>query len=347
MSQKKYVFIILILVVLTSACSSDNVRNYSENLILLNEAEVTEIPLSGEVAERKSEISGLSWYGDELILLPQYPDRFSDNGLGKIFYLKKNQIDNFLNDIDNTPLQSDYYLIDLSKFSDLFQPGSGFEAITTNNDTAYFSIESLNKGETESYVIFGIIDSIKKRIILDENSLTLVNSKIHIHNLSNETILSYRGEIIPIYEANGRLINPNSEVSIYNNSLKYLRKIDFPKVEYRITDVTSVDKSGKFWAINYFYPGDIKKLKVDSDYLIDEFGIGKSHFKGKPIERLVEFQFRANEIIIVKQSPIYLQLIENDSRNWEGIARYDGSINGFLLATDTFPKTILGFVKGK
>jgi len=32
----------------------------------------------------------------------------------------------------------------------------------------------------------------------------------------------------------------------------------------------------------------------------------------------------------------------NDARNWEGIVRLDN--RGFLLATDKFPTTILGFV---
>ena len=31
-----------------------------------------EIPLNGEAAERSLEMSGLAWYGDYLILMPQY-----------------------------------------------------------------------------------------------------------------------------------------------------------------------------------------------------------------------------------------------------------------------------------
>ena len=123
--------------------------------------------------------------------------------------------------------------------------------------------------------------------------------------------------------------------------------LNFPNIEYRITDVTSVDKNGNFWAINYLYPGDTKKLKVDSDLIIDNFGIGKSHIRSKPIERLVEFKYYENKIEIVKQAPLYLKLFEDDSRNWEGLARYNGTQNGFLIATDTFPETILGFVRVK
>jgi hypothetical protein len=44
--------------------------------------------------------------------------------------------------------------------------------------------------------------------------------------------------------------------------------------------------------------------------------------------------------------PIYLQLLPGGiSRNWEGVVRYqDGELDGFLLVTDEFPTTMLGFV---
>ena len=34
-----------------------------------------EIPLNGEAAERSLEMSGLAWYGDYLILMPQYVNK--------------------------------------------------------------------------------------------------------------------------------------------------------------------------------------------------------------------------------------------------------------------------------
>ncbi len=329
------------------SCSPDILTNNYPNSKILEETEVVEIPLTGKIAERKSEISGLCWYKDNLILLPQYPDRYSENGLGKIFFIKKQQIDNYLNGDKKSSLATDFFTIDLKDFSNLFQIGSGFEAVTTNNDTVYFSIESLNNGETETFLIMGIIDPLLKKISLNKNSLTLVNSKLHIHNLSDETILYYRNKIIPIYEANGDAINPKPVVSIYDKSLHFVKEIEFPHIEYRITDATSADKDGKFWAINYLYPGDIKKLKMDKDLLIEKYGIGKSHIKSKAVERLVEFQYTDSGIKLLEKPPLYFTLLKNDSRNWEGLARYNGKIKGFLVATDTFPKTILAFVKGQ
>ncbi|MCZ7666234.1 MAG: hypothetical protein M5U34_02815 [Chloroflexi bacterium] len=37
------------------------------------ETPITEIALAGALAEAKAELSGMAWYGDTLIFLPQYP----------------------------------------------------------------------------------------------------------------------------------------------------------------------------------------------------------------------------------------------------------------------------------
>jgi hypothetical protein len=51
-----------------------------------------------------------------------------------------------------------------------------------------------------------------------------------------------------------------------------------------------------------------------------------------------------DKIFLSAQVPIYLKLMPDNSRNWEGIARFE---DGFLIATDTFPETIFAFVKPK
>ena len=39
---------------------------------------VIEIPLRGSAGNSDMEFSGLAWFGEHLLLLPQYPDRESD-----------------------------------------------------------------------------------------------------------------------------------------------------------------------------------------------------------------------------------------------------------------------------
>ena len=104
-----------------------------------------------------------------------------------------------------------------------------------------------------------------------------------------------------------------------------------------------MDDSGRFWAINYLYPGDVDKLQPDDDALIRQYGQGPSHAQSEIVERLVEFQIVDGKISRTQTPPIQLELAASgEARNWEGIARLDGL--GFLIVTDQHPETILGFV---
>ena len=53
-------------------------------------------------------------------------------------------------------------------------------------------------------------------------------------------------------------------------------------------------------------------------------------------------QYDADGITFVDRAPVQLELPGEDARNWEGIVRLDDV--GFLLVTDQYPQTILGFV---
>ena len=44
-------------------------------LVSAGEVMPIEIPLEGEAADRSLEMSGLAWYGDYLILMPQYVNK--------------------------------------------------------------------------------------------------------------------------------------------------------------------------------------------------------------------------------------------------------------------------------
>lgn len=345
MKNLKLAFLLFLALLILHSCTTSNISTRSQlikDAKIIKESEVLRIPLLGEVSNRKSEISGLCWYGDQLILLPQYPNSF-EGDLGKIFFIQKEKLENFISKKNKTPISPEYYTIDLENLENLFTLGSGFESITINNDTAYFTIESMNDGKTETILISGIIDSTKKTIKLDKSSITKDPTDIFIHNISDESILFHDNRIIPVYEIFGKNINNNPKVSIFDKNLKFLQRIDFPSIEYRITDLSSVDENGNFWAINYLYPGDIRKLNPTDDELISKFGLGISHKSENPIERLVQFNIDNDKICIVNKAPIYIELMKGESRNWEGLAKYKS--DGFLMVTDTFPETILAFIK--
>ena len=115
-----------------------------------------------------------------------------------------------------------------------------------------------------------------------------------------------------------------------------------PNIEYRITDATRIDQNGRFWAINYFWPGDKKRLKPAADPIAETSGKGKTHQSSDVVERLIEFEIKDEIINFSDHEPIQLELDKDAPRNWEGIVRIDDK--GFLIATDKHPKMILGFV---
>jgi hypothetical protein len=57
---------------------------------------------------------------------------------------------------------------------------------------------------------------------------------------------------------------------------------------------------------------------------------------------LIEFRIDKDDVNLIDQAPIYLELLDEDSRNWEGIVAYG---DGFLLVTDRFPTTILAYIE--
>lgn len=149
--------------------------------------------------------------------------------------------------------------------------------------------------------------------------------------------------LLTLHEANGQGINAKPIAHRFGADLAPAGTLPFVQVEYRVTDVTALDGEDRFWAINCFFPGD-EKLRPEADPLAERYGQGPSHARHEQAERLLEFRYKPSGILLVERPPLQLELPSDEARNWEGIARLDG--HGFLLATDKFPGTILGFVPG-
>ncbi len=141
MDNHWFIKVFIITALLITSCSkkeSSFITNEEKNAKVLDETEIIQIQLAGEVAIRKSEISGLCWYNNDLILLPQYPDRFPDEAGGKIFYISKEKIKSYLSGKNKSPLEAEYFSINVKDFPDLFSFGSGFESVTINNNIVRF-----------------------------------------------------------------------------------------------------------------------------------------------------------------------------------------------------------------
>ena len=297
-------------------------------LIVFSQAvEPIYITLNGDITSPDQEISGLAWYNDNLILLPQYPT-------DKIYSIPKQQIIEFL-DSARTTILPNKIIWNSSGLDKQISGFEGYESIIFNNDTVYVTIEA-EKGKVNSgYVARGIIDN--SIIKINGKSLRKIKTPITLRNMTYETILLTNTSVITIYEVNSEKVNESPVYHQFDKDLRSDIVKSFPFTEYRITDATDVDSVGKFWVTNYFWPGDYNLIKPELNYIITT----KKDIK--PVERLLEFQIVNNEIVRTKTKPIDIKLSEfGDSRNWEGVVRLDNT--GFLIATDKFPGTILAFI---
>jgi hypothetical protein len=180
--------------------------------------------------------------------------------------------------------------------------------------------------------------------IIDVNieHIVKINPPANIHNMSFESILYTRNSLWTLFEANGINANQNPNTSVFSLGLNLKKQLSFPHVEYRITDFTSVDNHGKFWAINYFWPGYRKHVSPETDYYVNTFGAGETHQKYDHVERLLEFQITPKGIFPTETQPVEIVLEENNPRNWEGLVKLDEL--GFLIISDEHPETIFAFI---
>jgi hypothetical protein len=294
--------------------------------------------LSGLITNPKQEISGMDLYKDQIMLLPE-------NLGGFLYMISKGEILNALEkkeEILIEPKQPAFHTPDYSKFIPGFE---GLEAIAFNGNNVYITLESKDDKMMRGYLAWGTIDPTTKEVTIPKKNLLELETPIQVNNMTFESLLIHNDHIILFYETQG--INLQKSVWQYRVSLAdfSVSKIEFPNIEYRITDVSRVDDQNHFWAINYYWPGDAKHLKPAPDPIVMKIKEGKSHQNSDVVERLIEFEFKEDKIQLSGREPIQIELDEKASRNWEGIVRLDD--RGFLVATDKYPEMILGFIPFK
>ncbi len=307
------------------------------------EQPVRSIPLAGPLAGERAEVSGLAWYGDALLILPQYPDFAGDGeeGDGSLYALAKTDILAYLDGTTPGPLEPrpvPFSAPGLGRQIDGFQ---GYEAIAVAADRVYLTIEAQTKQGMHGYLVAGSIEPGLAAVRLDPGTVVAVEPQGSLGNKSDEALVMLDDRLLSLYEVNGAGLNAEPVAHAWSLDLAPLGSVPFPHVEYRITDATPPDAGGRFWAINYFFRCE-PELASASDPLADGYGRGATHIAHSHVERLIELQYTSSGIVLSGTPPIQLELLP-DARNWEGLARLDGQ--GFLLMTDKFPGTILGFVR--
>ncbi len=283
----------------------------------------------------------MSWHGDKLILLPQYPEHYRSGTDGELFYLNKVDIIDYLEGRINGPLEPVEIPLTAPGLANI-KGYEGLEAITVAGEQVFVTIEA-KPDKMLGYIISGRIAPDLSAMSLNISLIAPIQPQADLPNMTDEAVVVAGRRLITLYEANGANVNPAPVAHLFDLGLQPQGTISMTHLEYRITDATSMDDSGRFWVINYFFPGDTL-LNPAPDTLAEDYGEGPTHALNKTVERLVELQLSEDGIVLSDSEPIQLQLLgDSASRNWEAIARLDD--RGFLLATDQYPETILGFVE--
>jgi hypothetical protein len=307
---------------------------------VLPEQPVKQIELAGVAADRKAEFSGLAWYGDNLILLPQYPNVFDETGDGKLFYLPKKEIMAYVDGTSQTPLEPRPIQLVAPGLAEGIPAYQGFESIGFAGNQAFLTIESGEGTDMMGHIISGEISSDLSTLTLDTSNVVDIQPQAVSANHTDESLLVMKDKVLTFYEVDGEKIVAEPVAHVFDFNLKPLGTIPMTNLEYRLTD-TSLASGNEFWGINYFFPGD-SDLAPATDPIADKFGKGESQNNFAQIERLVKFEYSDAGATLADTAPVSLVLTSEDARNWEGLVVLDDQ--GFLLATDKYPSTILAFV---
>ena len=333
MSWYHYFIISMILGLFVSGChtSDDNPANPTNGINYI------QIPLSGIAAQSNAEFSGLAWYGDKLVLMPENPESFSDF---HFFSITKSAIDSFLvNPKSGSPHISTIQL--KGDFSSIIPGFEGFESIIFQGDRAYLTIEAHNDTRMTGWLVSGQMSADGNSLVLDTHLYSPIPVPGNIPNYASEAITIYKGELVTFYEANGKNVNNAPMAYRFDTGLNYMGNFPFPHIEYRITDASAVDSSGRFWLMNYYYPGEKRKLNPADDI----FAANKATSTDHTVERLIHMKFKDNQIMVADSSTLEMASSIKNGNNWEGVARLGNK--GFLVITDEYPETILAFIPFK
>jgi hypothetical protein len=312
----------------------------------VQEAVPRRIRINGPAGRRKAQLSGLAWWGDRLLLLPQYPAAQGDT-VPVVYAIHRSDLAAALarpsGNGDTAGITPEAIPVDATSLK--HAPGyQGVEAVTVAGRTVFAAVEATGEDGARSgmraYVGKGTAAA-GTGSALSFSETKEVPVPVAISNMAYEALVHHEGALIALFEANGANVNAEPEAVRLTKDLQLLAFLPMPSLEYRLTDATSADSAGRFWVTNYLYEGDIDALNPVTDSVAVEHGVGWTHRNGGAVERLVELQVTGSQIRRTDTPPIWIARADTTGRNWEGVVRFG---EGFLLATDTFPETVLAYV---
>jgi hypothetical protein len=307
-------------------------------------APVRLLTLEGPLATPEAEVSSMTWKGDTLVILPQYPDRFAEDGKLGFFGVAKHKILQALDSSDPDPIRPHLVLSKAPGLAGIVRGFDGLEAVGCIGDRYYMTVEANDDTVMAGFLVSGSYSLVDDMVVMDMKHLTSIPMGLNIPNVAEEAIIIDGDRVITISEANGLNVNPEPKAKVFNADAEFVGLIPMPNIEYRVTDATALDENRRFWVINYYFPPERAKLNPAPDRELARFGDPDSFDPDRCIERLLELRLTTDGRIVRTESPpINLELLPNgECRNWEAVVRLDD--RGFLLMTDKYPGTLLAFV---
>lgn len=173
MKPKNLWVILIVLFIFATALFFVN-RSITNLNNLVTEQQVITLPLTGSAAQPEAEISGLAWFGDNLILLPQYPQIFDETGDGFLFYLPKAEILAYLDGTNPNPLEPKSIQLIAPDLLDQIRNYQGFEAIGFSETKVFVTIEAGDGADMQGHLLSGEIDSLLTSVTLDTANIALI-----------------------------------------------------------------------------------------------------------------------------------------------------------------------------
>jgi hypothetical protein len=339
-----------LLKVLLTVCLS----TWSLCLAAAEETAVRIIPLAAPLNDRIAEYSGMTWCGDRLILIPQYPKRLAKKhftpGSNYFYSLAKQDILDFLQGRRTQALQGQAIELlegNVRAHTLIFD---GFEGAACDGNTLWLTIESVGLFQRfkrfRRFSSFLVPAEIRENngnttLVVQTDRLQKLGSQSKLENKGDEALTIWKQQVITFHEVNSNTVINQPVAQAFDKRSGEKSLYSFPHIPFRLTDTTAVDQHGRFWGINYRYNRDVFSDDL-ADPIAEQHGQGQSHKRYDNVERLLQFQISENKISLVNEPPIQLQMTSVEGRNWEAIVRLDDL--GFLIATDKYPGSLLGFV---
>lgn len=294
--------------------------------------DIVEIPLDGLAAKASREFSGLAWYEDHLILLPQYPD-----WAGKtIFKIPQQEILDLLAERRSGPITPGTIKWNTPKsLKRRTAEYEGFEAVVLQNGQVLATIES-KAAPYRGFLVGGVIGPKLKKVNLNPTPSAPMPSPSCRANRAEEALILLDGQAFAIHEENGPHAVANPVARRFGVGLEPLAPgAPFPPLPFRVTDATAADAQGRFWVTHVHDPAHQQQVAGECPKR------PAAALPDHPVEEVVEIRWTGKAFETTGRR-IALTPSAEGPRNWEGLARLPGK--GLLLITDQRPRTLLGFI---